>query len=105
MVSDATLNRFFLPRDRRAAGAAWPGGGAYHRASRSGLEQPDGVEIKAKKDENGIPLDGIPFHPYYSVHDLLGVGGFLMVFSAVIFFFPEVGGYFRNRTTSSVPIR
>ena len=59
-----------------------------------GSNNPDGVEIKAKKDANGNPLDGIPFHPYYSVHDLVGVTGFLMVFTAVIFFAPELGGYF-----------
>ena len=59
-----------------------------------GSNNPDGVEIKEKKDANGIPLDDIPFHPYYSVHDIVGVVGFLIVFSAVIFFMPEFGGYF-----------
>ncbi|MFM2120036.1 MAG: hypothetical protein RL722_1504, partial [Pseudomonadota bacterium] len=59
-----------------------------------GSNNPDGVEIKAKKNAQGIPLDGIPFHPYYSVHDILGVGGFLFLFSAVVFFAPEMGGYF-----------
>jgi ubiquinol-cytochrome c reductase cytochrome b subunit len=59
-----------------------------------GSNNPDGVEIKANKDANGIPLDGIPFHPYYSVHDILGVSGFLLVFSAIVFFAPELGGYF-----------
>jgi ubiquinol-cytochrome c reductase cytochrome b subunit len=59
-----------------------------------GSNNPDGIEIKANKDANGVPLDGIPFHPYYSAHDLMGVGAFLLIFSAVIFFFPEVGGYF-----------
>jgi ubiquinol-cytochrome c reductase cytochrome b subunit len=52
------------------------------------------VEIKAKKNANGIPLDGIPFHPYYTVHDIFGVGVFLMIFSAIVFFAPELGGYF-----------
>ena len=51
---------------------------------------PDGVEIKAKKGADGKPLDGIPFHPYYTVHDIFGVGVFLMIFSAVMFFAPEV---------------
>jgi cytochrome c1 len=59
-----------------------------------GSNNPDGVEIKANKDANGIPLDGIPFHPYYTVHDLMGVVGFLILFSAVVFFAPEMGGYF-----------
>jgi AGZA family xanthine/uracil permease-like MFS transporter len=62
-----------------------------------GSNNPDGVEIKgpnAPKDANGKPLDGIPFHPYYTVHDILGVSVFLLVFSAVIFFAPELGGYF-----------
>ena len=59
-----------------------------------GSNNPDGIEIKAKKDpKTGIPLDGIPFHPYYTVHDILGVAVFLMIFSAVIFFMPEGGGY------------
>jgi ubiquinol-cytochrome c reductase cytochrome b subunit len=59
-----------------------------------GSNNPDGIEIKEKKDAKGIPLDGIPFHPYYSVHDIFAVGVFLMVFSAIVFFAPEMGGYF-----------
>ncbi|MFT5717442.1 MAG: ubiquinol-cytochrome c reductase cytochrome b subunit, partial [Oleiphilaceae bacterium] len=59
-----------------------------------GSNNPDGVEIKESKDENGIPLDGIPFHPYYSVHDIVGIVVFLFVFCGVVFFFPEMGGYF-----------
>ncbi|MBR9867882.1 cytochrome bc complex cytochrome b subunit [uncultured Amphritea sp.] len=59
-----------------------------------GSNNPDGVEIKEKKDENGIPLDGIPFHPYYTVKDIVGVVVFLFVFCLIIFFFPEMGGYF-----------
>jgi len=59
-----------------------------------GSNNPDGVEIKEKKGADGKPLDGIPFHPYYTVHDILGVGVFLMVFSAIVFFAPEMGGYF-----------
>ena len=59
-----------------------------------GSNNPDGVEIKAKTDADGHPLDGIPFHPYYTVHDIFGVGVFLMVFSAIMFFAPELGGYF-----------
>ncbi len=59
-----------------------------------GSNNPDGVEIKKNKDENGIPLDGIPFHPYYTVHDLVPVVVFLFVFCFIIFFMPEMGGYF-----------
>jgi ubiquinol-cytochrome c reductase cytochrome b subunit len=59
-----------------------------------GSNNPDGVEIKKKKDEHGIPLDGIPFHPYYTVKDIVGVVGFLMAFSVIVFFMPEGGGYF-----------
>jgi ubiquinol-cytochrome c reductase cytochrome b subunit len=59
-----------------------------------GSNNPDGVEIKKKKDERGIPLDGIPFHPYYTVKDIVGVVGFLMAFSVIVFFMPEGGGYF-----------
>jgi len=59
-----------------------------------GSNNPDGIEIKAKKDENGIPLDGIPFHPYYTVKDIVGVVVFLMLFAVVVFFIPEMGGWF-----------
>jgi len=62
-----------------------------------GSNNPDGVEIKDKKDENGIPLDGIPFHPYYTVKDIVGVVVFLFVFCIVVFFFPEGGGYFLEK--------
>ncbi|WP_252176277.1 cytochrome b N-terminal domain-containing protein [Endozoicomonas sp. 4G] len=59
-----------------------------------GSNNPDGVEIKKLKDKDGVPLDGIPFHPYYTVKDLVGVAVFLFVFCSVMFFFPEMGGYF-----------
>jgi ubiquinol-cytochrome c reductase cytochrome b subunit len=59
-----------------------------------GSNNPDGIEIKANKDAKGIPLDGIPFHPYYTVHDIFAVCVFLFVFSAIIFFAPEFGGNF-----------
>ena len=59
-----------------------------------GSNNPDGIDIKKNKDANGIPLDGIPFHPYYTVHDLAGIVVFLFVFCFVIFFMPEMGGYF-----------
>lgn len=59
-----------------------------------GSNNPDGVEIKKNKDKNGVPLDGVAFHPYYTVHDIVGIVVFLMVFCSIIFFFPEMGGYF-----------
>lgn len=62
-----------------------------------GSNNPDGVDIKKHKDENGVPLDGIPFHPYYTVKDIVGVVVFLFIFCAVIFFFPEGGGYFLEK--------
>jgi len=95
VISDATLNRFFafhviaLPLVLIALVAVHLV--ALHEV---GSNNPDGVEIKKKKDANGIPLDGIPFHPYYTVKDIVGVIVFLMVFSAIVFFGPEMGGYF-----------
>ena len=59
-----------------------------------GSNNPDGVEIKKKKDAKGVPLDGVAFHPYYTVHDLQAVAVFLFAFCAIIFFAPEMGGYF-----------
>jgi ubiquinol-cytochrome c reductase cytochrome b subunit len=62
-----------------------------------GSNNPDGIEIKgpdAPRDAAGHPLDGVPFHPYYTVHDIFAVSMFLMVFTAIIFFAPEFGGYF-----------
>src|SRR5579871_616902 len=95
VVSDATLNRFFsfhvIAIPLVLLGLVVAHILALHEV---GSNNPDGIEIKAKKDASGIPLDGIPFHPYYSVHDLMGVVGFLIVFAAVIFFAPEMGGYF-----------
>ena len=98
VVSDATLNRFFsfhvIAVPLVLLGLVVAHLLALHDV---GSNNPDGVEIKgpnAPKDANGKPLDGIPFHPYYTVHDILGVSVFLMVFSAVIFFAPEFGGYF-----------
>jgi ubiquinol-cytochrome c reductase cytochrome b subunit len=96
MVSDATLNRFFafhviaLPLVLLGLVAAHLI--ALHEV---GSNNPDGVEIKKHKDPvTHIPLDGIPFHPYYTVKDIVGVSVFLIVFSAIIFFAPEMGGYF-----------
>jgi ubiquinol-cytochrome c reductase cytochrome b subunit len=95
VISDATLNRFF----------------AFHvilvplillvlvvmhimALHEVGSNNPDGIEIKAKKDSLGIPLDGIPFHPYYTVKDIVGVAVFLIIFSFVVFYTPEMGGWF-----------
>ncbi|HEY0879281.1 MAG TPA: cytochrome b N-terminal domain-containing protein, partial [Zeimonas sp.] len=95
VVSDATLNRFFsfhvIAIPLVLLGLVVAHVMALHEV---GSNNPDGIEIKAKKDANGIPLDGIPFHPYYTVHDILGVAVFLMAFSAILFFAPEFGGYF-----------
>ena len=95
VVGDATLNRFFsfhviaVPLVLLGLVAAHII--ALHEV---GSNNPDGVEIKAKKDARGIPLDGIPFHPFYTVHDIYAVSLFLMIFSAVLFFAPTGGGYF-----------
>ena len=95
VVGDATLNRFFsfhvIAVPLVLLGLVVAHIIALHEV---GSNNPDGVEIKANKDANGIPLDGIPFHPYYSVHDIFAVSVFLFVFSAIIFFAPEMGGYF-----------
>ncbi|WP_027008616.1 cytochrome b [Conchiformibius kuhniae] len=97
-VSDATLNRFFalhviaLPLVLVGLVAAHLI--ALHEV---GSNNPDGVEIKKLKDSNGIPLDGIPFHPYYTVKDILGVVVFLIFFCGVMFFAPEGGGYFLEK--------
>ena len=95
VVGDATLNRFFafhvIAVPLVLLGLVVAHLLALHDV---GSNNPDGVEIKATKDKNGIPLDGIPFHPYYTVHDIFAVSLFLMVFSAIVFFAPEMGGYF-----------
>ena len=95
VVGDATLNRFFsfhvIAVPLVLLGLVVAHIIALHEV---GSNNPDGVEIKANKDANGKPLDGIPFHPYYSVHDIMGVSGFLMIFTAIVFFAPEFGGYF-----------
>jgi ubiquinol-cytochrome c reductase cytochrome b subunit len=67
-----------------------------------GSNNPEGVDIKKQKDANGIPLDGIPFHPYYTVKDIVGVVVFLFVFCSIVFFFPEMGGYFLEKPNFEV---
>ena len=95
VVSDATLNRFFafhviaIPLVLLALVVVHIL--ALHEV---GSNNPDGIEIKKKKDAAGRPLDGIPFHPYYTVKDMVGVVVFLAVFSFIVFFAPEMGGYF-----------
>ena len=95
VVSDATLNRFFalhvIAVPLVLVGLVVAHLVALHEV---GSNNPDGVEIKKLKGEDGRPLDGIPFHPYYTVKDVLGVTVFLIVFSAILFFMPEMGGYF-----------
>jgi ubiquinol-cytochrome c reductase cytochrome b subunit len=95
VVADATLNRFF----------------AFHVAAiplvlvllvflhivalhQVGSNNPDGIEIKENKGPDGIPVDGIPFHPYYTVKDIVGICVFVFFFSVVLFYMPELEGYF-----------
>ena len=95
VVGDATLNRFFafhvIAIPLVLVGLVAAHIIALHEV---GSNNPDGVEIKKHKNADGIPLDGIPFHPYYTIHDILGIAGFLLVFCAIVFFAPELGGYF-----------
>ena len=95
VVSDATLNRFFafhvIAIPLVLLGLVVAHLIALHEV---GSNNPDGIEIKEKLDANGNPLDGIPSHPYYTVHDIFGVSVFLLIFSTVVFFAPEMGGYF-----------
>ena len=59
-----------------------------------GSNNPDGIEIKKNKDKDGIPKDGIPFHPYFTVKDTMGAVAFLWIFCAVVFYAPALNGYF-----------
>ncbi|HEY0588010.1 MAG TPA: cytochrome bc complex cytochrome b subunit [Pseudoduganella sp.] len=95
VVSDATLNRFFalhviaIPLVLLSMVTAHLI--ALHEV---GSNNPDGIEVKDTVGTDGHPLDSIPSHPYYTVHDLFGVSVFLVIFTAVVFFAPEMGGYF-----------
>ena len=95
VISDATLNRFFafhvIAIPLVLIGLVVAHLLALHDV---GSNNPDGIEIKKKKGANGIPLDGIPFHPYYTVKDIVGVVVFLAIFCLVLFFVPNMHGYF-----------
>ncbi|MTI15260.1 cytochrome b [Sansalvadorimonas verongulae] len=95
LISGITLNRFFalhvIALPIVILGLVVMHLVALHEV---GSNNPDGVDIKKYKDESGKPLDGIGFHPYYTVKDIVGVIVFLFVFCSVVFFFPEVNGYF-----------
>ncbi|MBD3611320.1 MAG: cytochrome b N-terminal domain-containing protein, partial [Hydrogenovibrio crunogenus] len=95
VISDATLNRFFalhviaLPLVLLIL--VFMHIVALHQV---GSNNPDGVEIKKYKNEQGLPIDGITFHPYYTVKDLFGAAVFMFLFAFVVFYMPEGGGYF-----------
>ena len=95
LMSEATLNRFFalhvIALPLVLAALIFIHIVALHHV---GSNNPDGIEIKKNKGADGIPLDGIPFHPYYTVHDIHALVIFLFVFLAAVFFAPEMGGYF-----------
>jgi ubiquinol-cytochrome c reductase cytochrome b subunit len=95
VVSDVTLNRFFafhvIAVPLVLVMLVFMHIVALHEV---GSNNPDGIDIKKVKDKDGVPLDGIPFHPYYTVKDLVGVGVFMIFFATVIFYMPEMGGYF-----------
>ncbi len=95
VVSDVTLNRFFslhvIAFPLVLCGLVGAHLIALHEV---GSNNPDGIEIKDYKGPDGVPLDGVPFHPYYTVKDIVGVVVFLIIFCAVVFFQPEMGGYF-----------
>jgi ubiquinol-cytochrome c reductase cytochrome b subunit len=94
-IADATLNRFFSLHVVAVPLVLLLLVTLHLVALRhNGSNNPDGIEIKEKKDANGKPLDGIPFHPYYTVKDLVGVGVFLIFFAVVVFFVPTFGGLF-----------
>ena len=98
VISDATLNRFFalhvIALPLALVALVYVHIVALHKV---GSNNPDGIEIKENKGADGKPVDGIPFHPYYTVKDLMGVAGFLIVFCAVMFFAPEMFGYFLEK--------
>jgi len=94
-ISDITLNRFFalhvIVLPLALIGLVFVHIVALHQV---GSNNPDGVEIKDHKGADGVPLDGIAFHPYHTSKDLVGIIVFLIIFSSVVFFAPDFGGYF-----------
>jgi len=98
VVSGITLNRFFALHVI-ALPLVLLGWVVLHIVAlrEVGSNNPDGVDIRHLTDATGKPLDGIAFHPYYTVKDLLAVVVFLIVFCCVVFFFPDMGGYFLEK--------
>ena len=95
LISDATLNRFFALHVIALPLLLGILVGAHMVALHHvGSNNPDGVEIKLRKDQQGRPVDGVPFHPYYTVKDLFGLSVFLFIFFGVVFYAPDLGGYF-----------
>ncbi|PNK61564.1 cytochrome bc complex cytochrome b subunit [Psychrobacter sp. FDAARGOS_221] len=103
LISGITLNRFFalhvVAIPLVLVGLVFIHLVALHHV---GSNNPDGVDIKKLKDKNGVPLDGVPFHPYYTVHDMVGIVVFFIIFFAVVFFFPEGGGFFLEKPNFEV---
>ncbi|MEW5824616.1 MAG: cytochrome bc complex cytochrome b subunit [Pseudomonadota bacterium] len=98
VISDVTLNRFFaLHVIALPLVLIFLVGGHIMALHEVGSNNPEGVDIKKHKDAEGRPLDGVPFHPYYTVKDLFGVGVFLFVFALILFYLPEMGGYFLEK--------
>lgn len=95
VISDATLNRFFafhvIAIPLVLVGLVFLHIVALHHV---GSNNPDGIEIKDTKDSNGVPVDGVPFHPYFTVKDIVAAIVFLIFFSIVIFYMPELNGFF-----------
>ncbi len=97
-IGDATLNRFFALHVVAVPLVLLLLVALHLVALRhNGSNNPDGIEIKSKLGPDGKPLDGIPFHPYYTVKDLVGVGVFLILFAIVVFFVPTFGGLFLEK--------
>ena len=94
-ISDITLNRFFalhvIALPLALIALIFVHIVALHEV---GSNNPDGIEIKDHKNEDGIPVDGVAFHPYHTSKDLVAIIAFLMIFSVVVFFAPDMGGYF-----------